>query len=76
MLPIGLKKYFEPKVFCYVKKEDSRILTKGRDKSDNNAQKAEISMKTKNDEWILYDNETILSLSGAEVSLCRVILRK
>jgi hypothetical protein len=67
MLPIGLKKYFDPKAFCYVRKDDSRVLTKARDKQDKAAQKAEISIKTKSEEWISYDNETILELSGAQV---------
>jgi hypothetical protein len=69
MLPIGLKKYFDPKAFCYVRKDDSRVLTKARDKQDKAAQKAEISIKTKSEEWISYDNETILELSGAQKQL-------
>jgi hypothetical protein len=77
LLPIGVKKYWEPKSFCYVKKEDSKVLEKSKDQKNDEKTK-ENSIHAKNEDWILYTTEHILTVSGAEVSIFRknIIVKK
>ena len=59
LLPMGVSKHYQPKVFTYVKKEELNV--------DNKEKNGSIVVKAKNYEWIGHNISSILNLAGAEV---------
>ena len=60
LLPTGVSTHYEPKVFTYVKKEESNV--------DNKEQHGSVVLKAKNHQWIGHHVTSILTLAGAEAS--------